>query len=266
MLPPSCAGGPGRASSTPEMKVLLTRPLEESRALAARLEADGIETLIWPLTRIVPLVTELKLPFNIDAILFTSANGVRALAALTDRRDWPALCVGDATARAARQAGYLNCFSAGGDARALADLARRSGLRNFLHPRGRDAAGDLKGWLAETGQHVAELILYEARETGAPPAPVASALARGEVDLVTVWSPRNGEILARCRAGRRSRRDRRAGDLGRRPRIAGRGRVPAGRAGGQAGFAGHGFGDSGPFLRVAGRIRGMTIAASPADP
>ncbi|HSF96305.1 MAG TPA: uroporphyrinogen-III synthase [Thermohalobaculum sp.] len=183
------------------MKVLLTRPLEESRALAARLEADGIETLIWPLTRIVPLVTELKLPFNIDAILFTSANGVRALAALTDRRDWPALCVGDATARAARQAGYLNCFSAGGDARALADLARRSGLRNFLHPRGRDAAGDLKGWLAETGQHVAELILYEARETGAPPAPVASALARGEVDLVTVWSPRNGEILARHLAG-----------------------------------------------------------------
>lgn len=179
------------------MRVLLTRPLDESRALADELEAEGIEPLVWPLTRIEPTVTELKLPFNLDAILFTSANGVRALAALTDRRDLPALCVGDATAATARKAGYRDCFSAKGDARALGDLARRSGLRNFLHPRGRDAAGDLKGWLAETGQKVAEVVLYEARETGAPPAPVAAALRRGEVDLVTVWSRRNGAILAR---------------------------------------------------------------------
>lgn len=179
------------------MQVLLTRPLAESRALADMLEEEGIEVLIWPLTRIVPTVTKLRLPFNVDALLFTSANGVSALAALTDRRDLAALCVGDATARAARKAGFLNCTSAKGDVRALADLARRSGLRNFVHPRGRDAAGNLKVWLAETGQNVAELVLYQARETGAPPAPVAAALTRGAVDLVTVWSERNAAILAR---------------------------------------------------------------------
>lgn len=183
------------------MQVLLTRPLEESRALAERLEEEGIEALIWPLTRIVPTVTELKLPYNIDAFLFTSANGVRGLAALTQRRDIPALCVGGKTADAARKAGFLNCFSADGDVRALAELARRSGLRNFLHPRGRDAAGDLKGWLAESGQHVAEFVLYEARETGPAPAPVASAITRGTVDLVTIWSARNAAILARHLAG-----------------------------------------------------------------
>jgi len=179
------------------MRVLLTRPLAESRALAEILEEEGIEPLIWPLTRIVPTVAELKLPFNVDALLFTSANGVRALAALTDRRELPALCVGGATARAARKAGFVNCFTAEGDVSALVDLARRSGLRNFVHPRGRDAAGDLKGWLAESGQSVADLVLYEARETGPPPAPVAAALARGRVDLVTIWSPRNATILAR---------------------------------------------------------------------
>jgi len=183
------------------MRVLLTRPLEQSRILAETLEAEGIEPLIWPLTRVHPTVTELKLPYDIDGILFTSANGVRALAALTERRDLPALCVGGATTRAARAAGYLNCFSAEGDAQALADLARRSGLRRFLHPRGRDAAGDLAGWLAETGQRVIEAVLYEARETGAPPAPVADALRRGAIDLVTVWSRRNGSILARHLAG-----------------------------------------------------------------
>jgi uroporphyrinogen-III synthase len=184
------------------MLILLTRPLEESRALAETLEAEGIECLIWPLTRIEPVAQDLKLPPTVQGLLFTSANGVRALAALTPRRDLPALCVGGATARAARKAGFLNCFSAEGDARALADLARRSGLADFFHPRGRDAAGDLKGWLAETGQRVTEAVLYEARETGAAPAPVASALARGKVDLVAVWSRRNAEILARHLAGR----------------------------------------------------------------
>lgn len=185
----------------PERQVLLTRPLDESRALAELLEADGIGCLIWPLTRIEPTVTGFRLPYGIDGLLFTSANGVRALAGVSARRDLPALCVGEATARAARNAGYLNAFSAVGDARALADLARRSGLRSFLHPRGEDAAGDLKAWLAETGQSVAEAVLYRARETGAPPAPVVAALARGGIGLVAVWSRRNGAILARYLRG-----------------------------------------------------------------
>jgi len=183
------------------MQVLLTRPVEDSRALAETLEARGeaedIAPLIWPLTRIVPTVTALKLPFTTGALLFTSANGVRAFAALVDRRDLPALCVGKATARAARKAGFRDCIPAGGDARTLAELARQSGIREFFHPRGRDTAGDLKGWLAETGQRVTEAVLYQAEETGPPPAPVAAALARGTVDLVTIWSRRGAAILAR---------------------------------------------------------------------
>ena len=184
------------------MRVLLTRPLEDSRALAETLEAEAIDPLIWPLTRIVPTKiastgTALKFPFATGGLLFTSANAVRALAALTERRDLPALCVGRTTAEAARKAGFRDCFPADGDARALAELARRSGIREFFHPRGRDAAGDLKGWLAETGQRVTEAVLYQAEETGAAPAPVAAALARGAVDLITIWSHRASAILAR---------------------------------------------------------------------
>ena len=180
-----------------DMQVLLTRPLEDSRALAETLEDEAIEPLIWPLTRIVPTVRAPKLPPATGGLLFTSANGVRALAALSGRRDLPALCVGKVTAQAARKAGFRDCFVAGGDARALADLARRSGIREFFHPRGRDTAGDLKGWLAETGQSVTEAVLYQAEETGAAPAPVAAALARGTIDLVTIWSRRGAAILAR---------------------------------------------------------------------
>ncbi len=179
------------------MKVLLTRPLDTSRALAEALEDEGIDPMIWPLTRIVPTVAALKLPPNTGGLLFTSANGVRALAALTKRRDLPAFCVGKATAEAARIAGYRDCSAAGGDARSLVDLARRSGIREFFHARGHDTAGDLKGWLKESGLRVTEAVVYQAEETGPPPAPVAAALARGKVGLVTIWSRRAGAILAR---------------------------------------------------------------------
>ena len=78
---------------------------------------------------------------------------------------------------------------------------RRSGIRAFFHPRGRDTAGDLKGWLAETGHRVTEAILYQAEETGPPPAPIAAALARAEIGLITIWSPRGAAILASHLAG-----------------------------------------------------------------
>ncbi len=152
---------------------------------------------IWPLTAIRPLAMTLRLPPLVDGLLFTSAHGVRAFAALSPRRDLPALCVGDATARVARGLGFGGALSAGGDAEALAQLAGLTGLRHLLHPRGRDTAADLPTRLASQGIRVAEAVVYAAEETGPPPAPVAHALATGGVGLVTIWSARNAEIFAR---------------------------------------------------------------------
>lgn len=179
------------------MRVLLTRPAEDSRATARALEADGLACLIWPLTRIELTAASVDVPAGTQGLLFSSANAVRAFAHLSARRDLPALAVGAATARAAREAGFAEVRSAGGDARALAALARESGLGAFLYPRGRDTAADLAGWLAAEGLSVTEAVLYAAVETGPPPAAVAAALAGGAVQIVTVWSKRGGAILAR---------------------------------------------------------------------
>lgn len=192
------------------MRVLLTRPPEDSRAVAEALALDGIECLIWPLTRIVPVSDAPDIPPDTGGLLFTSANGVRIFAALSPRRELPALCVGDATAEAARRAGFGDVRSAGGDARALAELARRSGIAAFLHARGRDAAADLADWLDATGQRVTEAVIYHAAEappTEPAPAPVQAALASGSVGLVTVWSHRGAQILARRLTGMRARLD-----------------------------------------------------------
>jgi len=183
--------------------VLLTRPLEDSREIAARLAARGVPSEIWPLTAIRPVATALGVPPTADGLLFTSAHGVRALAALDPRRDLPALCVGARTAEIARRAGFAGALPAGGTAEALAALASVSGLRHFFHPRGRETAVDLAGLLAAKGIAVTDAVAYAAEETGPPPAPVAHALADGRIGAVSVWSRRNAEILAaHLRAGR----------------------------------------------------------------
>ena len=185
------------ASSPPERAVLLTRPLEDSRAFAERLAEDGIASEIWPLTRIVPVMTELRLPPTVDGVVATSAHGLRALAALTGRRDLPVLAVGARTAGVARGLGFGLVLEAGGDAGSLADLARRAGLRHLVYPRGREVARDLAAEIGPGGPRLTEAVLYAAEETGPPPAPVAHALASGRIAAVTVWSARNAEILAR---------------------------------------------------------------------
>ncbi len=186
------------ASSTPKRRaVLLTRPLEDSRALAEDLAAEGIAAELWPLTAIRPLAGAVALPAGTEALLFTSAHAARAFAGLSARRDLPALCVGAKTAAVARGLGFSGAIPAGGDAEALSRLASATGFGRFFHPRGRDVAGDIAGALRAQGLAVAEAVLYAAEETGPPPAPVAHALAAGEIGLVTIWSRRNAEIFAR---------------------------------------------------------------------
>ena len=104
------------------MRILITRPIEDARPLADALEERGIEVLIEPLLEIRHLEdAEIDLQ-GVQALLFTSANGVRAFAALSPRRDLKALTVGDGSAEVARQAGFGTVESAKGDVEALAAL------------------------------------------------------------------------------------------------------------------------------------------------
>lgn len=178
------------------MTVLLTRPEPDSRRIAAVLEERGIATLIWPLTRIAALADSYEVPARVEALLFTSSNGVRVFSRICATRDLPAFCVGDRTAALAREARFADVRSAAGDARALADLATGSGCERFLHVRGRDAAGDLAGQLSAAGLAVEEVVLYAAEPSGPADSEVCEALASGGIAVVTVWSRRNAEILA----------------------------------------------------------------------
>src|ERR1700761_2440428 len=104
------------------MRALITRPQEDAADLAAALHARGIEPLVEPLLQIKPVSGASVDLDQVQALLFTSANGVRAFAALSDRRDLPTFTVGDKSAEAARSLGFSQIESAGGDVNALASL------------------------------------------------------------------------------------------------------------------------------------------------
>ena len=88
------------------MRILITRPIEDAKPLADALAERGIQVLIEPLLEIRHLEdAEIDLA-GAQALLFTSANGVRAFAALSPRRDLKVFTVGDGSADAARQAGF----------------------------------------------------------------------------------------------------------------------------------------------------------------
>jgi uroporphyrinogen-III synthase len=179
--------------------LLLTRPRAQStdfaRVLRDRLPGR-FRPVVAPLIEIVPVAAELDLD-GLQALLFTSANGVAQFAARSSDRSLPALCVGDITAEAARAAGFV-AESADGDVIALARLAQarfRPGAGAYLHVRGRHAAGDLAGALAATGVSVRAAEIYD-QAPRAMPAEAQALLAAARVDAVALFSPRSARIFA----------------------------------------------------------------------
>ena len=180
------------------MRLLVTRPIEDAQELADVLRARGHEVLIDPVLEIVPAAGEAPDSDGVRALLATSANGVRAFAKLTPRRDLSLLAVGSATAEAARALGFTKVTHAEGNVERLALLAaesfdpRRGAL---LHIVGQDAVGDLKGLLEARGFVVRRHVLYVARAARELSAETRAGLAGGTLEGALFFSPRSARIF-----------------------------------------------------------------------
>lgn len=182
------------------MRVLLTRPQHDSQALAELLSMRGIDNVIQPMLEIVARADATLDLAGIQAVLVTSANGARALAEATADRSLPVFAVGDATARAARAAGFVRIESAGGDvddlaALVIAHLDPKAGP--LCHVAGSAVAGDLAGRLDEAGFETRRAVLYEARPCRAFAPEAAAALRDGALDAVLLFSPRTAASFVR---------------------------------------------------------------------
>ncbi len=178
------------------MRLVVTRPHADGERTAAALRACGYEVLLAPLMRVEPVKADLSGTWG--AVVITSANAPLAIAgnpACTALFKLPVFAVGRRSAEAAREAGFADVTSAGGDVR---DLVRLIAERHadatapLLYLAGEDRAADLVGELIVHGIAAEMRIVYRAVTAPFPPG-LITALEAGEVDAVLHFSKRSAE-------------------------------------------------------------------------
>ena len=178
--------------------LLLTRPDAQSRALAKDIEnnfPDTARCIISPILKIA-LTGELPDLTAIQALVFTSVNGVQAYTEKHGPTGLKAICVGARTAKAARDAG-LQAISAEGGASDVVALVQAQLLPDggaILHVRGKHAAGQIAMDLQGAGYLAEEAVLYQ-QITQELTEQARTALSRGEIDVLPLYSPRTAEVL-----------------------------------------------------------------------
>lgn len=161
--------------------LLLTRPEPASRRFAAEAAHLGLETIIAPILRIAPVGHDGKLLAQARGLVFTSAHAVPAAG---PGRGRPAICVGPATAGAARAAGF-EVTEGPGDALRMLPLL----------------AGLDEGWLHPHGAHVAKrlpvpgMVVYDQLPQPLTE-PALKALAGRAPVILPLFSPRSARLLS----------------------------------------------------------------------
>jgi uroporphyrinogen-III synthase len=177
------------------MRVLVTRPMEDSERTAEALRAAGHEPLVVPLFEIQPLAHDI--PDHVDAFIVTSANALRHARLSPEHCNLPIYTVGDATAAAAKQAGFGAIHSARGDSTDLAALLTgklKPGTRiGYLAgiPRQDDAIQALSAQFT-----LLTLETYQTLATEILPEEISAGLASAQIDAVLHFSPRSAQIFA----------------------------------------------------------------------
>lgn len=133
-----------------------------------------LSSSLLPGTRSLPMLETRYLPVTLppcDALLLTSKNGVEALKRSGPWPSLPAFAVGDATARAVREAGGQVACAANGYGEELADAIlgdpALTRLR-FCYLRAKEVSTDLAALLRARGVAVEERTVYETQCSGEP--------------------------------------------------------------------------------------------------
>ncbi len=188
---------------SPRAVLLLTRPLAASQRFAGQLPArlrSRVDLCMSPLLDIVTIAHAVDWG-DARGVIFTSANGVTVAAGLSDRRDLPCYCVGQATTRAARAQGW-RAEMLGDTADALiATLSGRDVAGPLLHPGGVHRRGNIAQTLSKAGLPVRTQAIYDQVEV--PLSAAARILLDGPNPVIApVFSPRTARQFAREATGK----------------------------------------------------------------
>ena len=185
------------------MHVLVTRPEPDASSTKAKLEGHGHTALLSPLMTIRFMPVNDLGPGQVQAIIVTSRNAVRALAqspVLQGLLELPVFAVGKGTARDAHDLGFHGVMEGPGNAAGLVDVilanANPAGGR-LIHFAGFKLAFDLEGALRGHGFDVATIRCYEAEAAKQLSDDAVAALREGLLDAALLMSPEASRTYVR---------------------------------------------------------------------
>lgn len=171
-------------------RVLLTRPHQQSRATASRLERKlAFQPVFASLTEIETTPPPQGWEEGAQAVVVTSTNAALTLGPHSPR----VFAVGARTAQMARRAGAGEVVVGPGTAAELAEAVAEAcdpAAGAVVYLRGRDIAYDLEARLRARGFETRSHIVYDAVPVAQP-----FALVREPVDAVLVYSARAARLL-----------------------------------------------------------------------
>ncbi len=173
------------------MHVLLTRPLEDSIELIKRFKDKGFTVSHLPLIKINKLNYPKLNASEYKILVFTSSNAIRNLDTKDFDKNILCFCVGDATEKTAKQKGFHNTFSAGGNVKNLRELILQNlekKTEKILYISGEVVSYDLDKDLIKEGLNVQRLISYSVSHIESLSSDFLSELKKKIPDIVYIYS------------------------------------------------------------------------------
>jgi uroporphyrinogen-III synthase len=186
------------------MHILITRPLTDAQSWRARLEATGINVTVDPLLTIEWMPPQ-RLDFTeVQALIVTSRNALRALAngpVLAACLHLPVYAVGSMTGADARNLGFRDVRVGPASARDLAQLIPATmspTAGRLVHLSGDKLAFDLAAALAPMGFRIDRVLVYRSMPVTALGAATVEAIRAKHIDTVVLLSPLTARTLTTC--------------------------------------------------------------------
>lgn len=184
------------------MRLLVTRPEADAILQGQALMRSGHTPFLAPVLDIEYLDVG-PLPFSeVQALIATSRNGLRALVEVDQVRNAvvvPLVAIGEATGELAHELNFQQVHVGGGTAESLIATVEQTCVQDrgpLLHLAGEHLAFDLKSELEKRGYSVLQPILYRTVSVGTMSDDAQNAITSGGLDGVILMSPRTARIYA----------------------------------------------------------------------
>jgi uroporphyrinogen-III synthase len=184
------------------MRLLVTRPEQDSVVFKSQLVALGHEVTIEPLLTISTANTEEIDLDGAQALIATSRNALRAVAEgphIDAAKKLLLFAVGPGTAATARQLGFTSIVEGPSNALELVPIISENADVNggpLIHLQGDTVSANLVDELHRLGFFVTQPIVYTTKVADRFASPTVASMRNKRIDGVILLSPRTAEVYA----------------------------------------------------------------------